>query len=224
MIWVYCLRAQPLRLTLRDTRDCSPPGFPVHGILQARILEGVAISFSSDLPNPGIEPSSSALLVDSFLKGYAVGYTMLCLFIYQLISSQLGCFHSLTLNKACRNIDIQMCLWTCFHFSWSSTDFERHTQESLQLRCRVVQGTPWRPEWFGLGAFPALKNPFTPFCGQLFAHPIPQQPVIRLLPLYLCLSQNATHMDSYSTQLLRLMSCTQSNVFHFFLNLFLIEG
>ena len=26
--------------------DCSPPGFPVHGILQARLLEWVAILFS----------------------------------------------------------------------------------------------------------------------------------------------------------------------------------
>ena len=34
-------------LTLRDPIDSSPPGFPVHGILQARILEWVAISFSS---------------------------------------------------------------------------------------------------------------------------------------------------------------------------------
>ena len=31
---------------------------PIHGILQARILEWVAISFSRDLPNPGIEPAS----------------------------------------------------------------------------------------------------------------------------------------------------------------------
>ena len=33
-------------LTLCDPRDCSLPGFSVHGILQARILEWVAISFS----------------------------------------------------------------------------------------------------------------------------------------------------------------------------------
>ena len=34
-------------LTLRDPMDCnSPPGSSVHGILQARILEWVAISFS----------------------------------------------------------------------------------------------------------------------------------------------------------------------------------
>ena len=35
--------------------DCSPPGSSVHGILQARILEWVAVPFSRDLPNPGIE-------------------------------------------------------------------------------------------------------------------------------------------------------------------------
>ena len=33
--------------TLCDTRDSSPPGSPVPGILQARTLEWVAISFSN---------------------------------------------------------------------------------------------------------------------------------------------------------------------------------
>ena len=33
--------------TLCDPMDCSPPGSSVHGIFQARILEGVDISFSS---------------------------------------------------------------------------------------------------------------------------------------------------------------------------------
>jgi len=32
--------------TLCDPMDCSMPGFPVHAILQARILEWVAISSS----------------------------------------------------------------------------------------------------------------------------------------------------------------------------------
>ena len=36
-----------LCLTLCDPMDCSLPGSSVHGILQARILEWVAISFSS---------------------------------------------------------------------------------------------------------------------------------------------------------------------------------
>ena len=34
--------------TLWDPIDCSPPGSSAHGILQARILEWVAISFSRD--------------------------------------------------------------------------------------------------------------------------------------------------------------------------------
>ena len=38
---------------------------PVHGILQARILEWVAGSFSRESPNPGIEPRSPTLQVDS---------------------------------------------------------------------------------------------------------------------------------------------------------------
>ena len=33
--------------TLCDSIDCRPPGSPVPGILQARILEWVAISFSN---------------------------------------------------------------------------------------------------------------------------------------------------------------------------------
>ena len=39
--------------------DCGLPDSSVHGILQARILEWVAISFS--FPDPGIEPTSLAL-------------------------------------------------------------------------------------------------------------------------------------------------------------------
>ena len=53
--------------TLCDPMDCSLPGSSVHGILQARILEWVAIPFSRDLPNPGIEPRSPALQADSLL-------------------------------------------------------------------------------------------------------------------------------------------------------------
>ena len=37
---------------------CSPPGSSLCGILQARILEHVAFSFSRDLFNSGIEPAS----------------------------------------------------------------------------------------------------------------------------------------------------------------------
>ena len=53
-----------------DPMDCSLPGASVCGILQARILEWVAISSSRDLPDPGMEPvplASPAVQVDSLL-------------------------------------------------------------------------------------------------------------------------------------------------------------
>ena len=54
--------------TLCDTIDCNLPGFSVYGILQARILEWIAIPFSVNLPDPGIEPGSLALQADSLLS------------------------------------------------------------------------------------------------------------------------------------------------------------
>ena len=48
-----------------DPMDCSLPGSSVHEILQARILEWVAISFSGDLPDPGIEHGSPALQAEA---------------------------------------------------------------------------------------------------------------------------------------------------------------
>ena len=44
--------ATQLYLTLCDPMDCSPPGSSVHGILQARILEWVAIPFSRGSSQP----------------------------------------------------------------------------------------------------------------------------------------------------------------------------
>ena len=54
-----------LCLTLCNSIGCGPPGSSVHGLLQARILKWGAISFSRDLPDPGIEPGSTALQADS---------------------------------------------------------------------------------------------------------------------------------------------------------------
>ena len=52
-------------LSLCDPMDFSPPGSSVHEILQARILEWVAIPFSRDLLDPAIEPVSLTLQADS---------------------------------------------------------------------------------------------------------------------------------------------------------------
>ena len=44
---------------------CNPMDYTVHEVLQARILEWVAIPSPGDRPNPGIEPKSPTLQVDS---------------------------------------------------------------------------------------------------------------------------------------------------------------
>ena len=44
---------------------CNPMDYTVHGILQARLLEWVAFPFSRWSSNPGIEPRSLKLQVDS---------------------------------------------------------------------------------------------------------------------------------------------------------------
>ena len=64
--YVLCLVAQ-LCLTLCNPMDCSLPDPSVHGILQARILEWVAMPSSRDLPDPEIKPRSPALQTDSLL-------------------------------------------------------------------------------------------------------------------------------------------------------------
>ena len=49
-----------------DPMDHHPPGSSLHGILQAKVLEWVAIPFARGSPNPGTEPVS---LMYSVLAG-----------------------------------------------------------------------------------------------------------------------------------------------------------
>ena len=53
--------------TLCELVDCSPRGSSAHGILQARILEWVAIPFFQESFQPRDEPWSPALQADSLL-------------------------------------------------------------------------------------------------------------------------------------------------------------
>ena len=70
-------------LTPWDPMDCSPPGSTIHGIFQARVLEWVAIAFSTELP--GQPPNTIKM---SSTAGW------LALFIYVAHSSlRLYCLH-----------------------------------------------------------------------------------------------------------------------------------
>ena len=57
--------------TLCDPMDCSSLGLTVHGILQARILEWVAMpSRGSSRPTSLVSPASPALQEDSLLLSH----------------------------------------------------------------------------------------------------------------------------------------------------------
>ena len=63
-----CAKLLKSCLTLCDPIDCSPPGSSVHGILQARILEWVAVSYCRGSFLPSIELIS--LLCPALARGF----------------------------------------------------------------------------------------------------------------------------------------------------------
>ena len=64
IIPLLCVHAQ-LCPTLFDPMDCRLPVSSVYSIFQARILQWVAVSFSRNLPNRGMELGSPAFQEDS---------------------------------------------------------------------------------------------------------------------------------------------------------------
>ena len=75
-------------LTLGDSTDCSLPGSSVHGILQARILEGIIISFSKGTSWPRDQTQVSYIVV-SLLHCRRILYQLSHLSWWTVISSKL---------------------------------------------------------------------------------------------------------------------------------------
>ena len=71
------------RTPICDPIDCSPPGSSAHGILQARILEWVAIPFSRGPPKPGDQTRVSCI-TSRFFTNWATSILYL-----QYISAQV---------------------------------------------------------------------------------------------------------------------------------------
>ena len=71
-----------LCLTLCNPVDCSPPGSSAHGILQARILEWVAISFSRGPSQPRDRPRSPTLQADTLTSEPPGKYNSNCMFSF----------------------------------------------------------------------------------------------------------------------------------------------
>ena len=67
--------------TLGDPMDCSLPGSSIHGILQARIVDWVAMPSPENLPDPGMEPMSliSPALAVRFFRTRATWKAFICI-------------------------------------------------------------------------------------------------------------------------------------------------
>ena len=65
VVITVCAKSLQSCLTHCNPMDCTPPGSSVHGILQARILESVAIPFSRGSSQSRDQTRSPALQADS---------------------------------------------------------------------------------------------------------------------------------------------------------------
>ena len=90
-----CVLLSSVQLFANPWTVYQPTDSYVHGILQARILEWIAIPFSMDPPHQGIEPESLALQTDS-LPSEPPGIPILCSiqgFIEILFGNKHGIYH-----------------------------------------------------------------------------------------------------------------------------------
>ena len=99
--------------TLCDPMDCSLPGSSVHGILQARILEWVAISSSrgSSRPRDQTHISYVSCIADEFFIHWAIREALLCSIdiqftLFGTVSHKLFFSHMLLLSHF-------SCVWLC---------------------------------------------------------------------------------------------------------------
>ena len=109
--------------TLCDPTSCSPPGFSVHGILQARILEWVAIFFSIVLlPQRQILYSLSYREVSGGLLNiflypiyiYICIYIYMCLCVYMCICVYMSvCMYMCVYVYMCVCMYMYICLYMC---------------------------------------------------------------------------------------------------------------
>ena len=103
----------------------SPPGFSVHVILQARILEWLPFPSPEDLPNPGIEPKplkAPAMQVDSLPLSHQGSPKMWCVYIYTYMYMYIYIYIHIPIRYIC-GIYIYTILYihAYIHTKWNTT-------------------------------------------------------------------------------------------------------
>ena len=84
-----CVLVAQSYLTLCDPMNYSLPVSSIHGILQARILEWVAIPSLGDLPDPGIKPGAPTSQADSLPSEPAENPFSICIHLLFFLYSML---------------------------------------------------------------------------------------------------------------------------------------
>ena len=132
--------------TLCDPTNCSPPGFSVHGILQARILEWIAIPFSRGTSKPR-DRTLFSCLKGRFFTVWATGEVsggLLHIFLYIYVYTCICVYASIWVWHL---LVAQSCPTLCNPMDSSPPGSSVH--EILQagiLRCVVIsfsRGSSW---------------------------------------------------------------------------------
>ena len=121
--------------TLCDPMDYSPPGFSIHGIFQARILEWVAISFSRRSSSPRDQTRVSRIVGRCFIvwttREVKHRYTSLYKNIVFLLSkySVVECLDHM------EDVNSQTIFWSCTFLYSNSKGEIRLTQIFVNIWC-----------------------------------------------------------------------------------------
>ena len=177
-LWKHCISMLAIAvalvpqsgLTLCDPVDCSPPGFSVHGILQARILEWIAIPFSRGSSQPGDRIQVSCI-AGRFFTVWAAGNSCDACHNRGYLTPKRSARRSLQLRKQRQN-DI---LLHYFHKNgettvcegWPSPERLHSGWEGKEIHWPCpLRLLPCAPRWDGaLGLTPLLSATWTPLQG-----------------------------------------------------------
>ena len=146
-----CERAQSCP-TLCDPMDCSPPGSSVHGILQARILEWVAISFSRASSWTGDWTCISCI-------GRRILY---CWETWEALTGKGGSDKGFAETGKLWWGSVLLSAWAYLWPEYVNLNFDILTPKRSQLKWRINWGNPFLCEWVHLilqeGFYLALRG------------------------------------------------------------------
>ena len=137
-----CAKSLQSCLTFCDPLDCSLPGFSVYEVLQARILEWVAMPSSRGSSNSGIEPTSlmfPALAGGFFITSATWGENVYHIFFIHLsVDGHLCYFHILAIvNNADMNIEVLIII---FYFEQMEKRVEGALSEVSRQKVKESSG------------------------------------------------------------------------------------